>query len=79
MIRAVTVGKIPRQSIKKQRHHFATEVHILKAMTFPVVKYGCESWTVRKQSVKGLLLSNCGAGEDSRESLGQKGGQTSQS
>ena len=48
MIHAVTVGKIPRQSIKKQRHHFATEVHILKAMAFPVVKYGCESWTVSK-------------------------------
>ena len=48
MIHAVTVGKIPRQSIKKQRHHFATEVHILKTMACPVVKYGCESWTVRK-------------------------------
>ena len=48
MIHAVRVGKIPRQSIKKQRHHFATEVHILKAMAFPVVKYGSESWTVSK-------------------------------
>ena len=36
----------PRQCIKKQRHHFADKVHILKAMVFPVVMYGCESWTI---------------------------------
>ena len=34
--------------IKKQRHHFAEQVHILKAMVFPVVMYGCESWTIQK-------------------------------
>ena len=33
----------PRQHIKKQRHHFAEKVHILKAMVFPVVIYGFES------------------------------------
>ena len=41
----------PRQSIKKQRHHFAYKgpfMYIVKAMDFPVVKYGCESWTIRK-------------------------------
>ena len=37
-----------RQHIKKQRHHFATKVHIVKAMIFPVVMYGCKSWTVNK-------------------------------
>ena len=37
-----------RQHIKKQRHFFATKVHIVKAMVFPVVMYGCESWTVKK-------------------------------
>ena len=31
----------PRQCIKKQRHHFADKVHIVKAMVFPVVMYGC--------------------------------------
>ena len=38
----------PRQCIKKQRHHFVTKVHLVKAMVFPVVKYGCESWTIKK-------------------------------
>ena len=38
----------PRQIIQKQKHHFATKVHIVKAMVFPVVMYGCESWTVKK-------------------------------
>ena len=37
-----------RQHIKKQRHYFATEVHLVKAMVFPVVMYGCESWTIKK-------------------------------
>ena len=38
----------PRQHIKKQRHHFADKVHLVKAMVFPVVMYGCESWTIQK-------------------------------
>ena len=38
----------PRRSIKKQRHHFANKVCIIKAMVFPVVMYGCESWTIKK-------------------------------
>ena len=37
----------PRQHIKKQRHYFAI-VHLVKAMVFPVVMYGCESWTIKK-------------------------------
>ena len=40
-----------------------TEVHLVKAMVFPVVMYGCESWTVKK--AKELMLLNCGVGEDS--------------
>jgi len=39
---------IPRQHIKKQRHYFAYKVHIVKAMVFPVVMYGCESWAIEK-------------------------------
>ena len=35
----------PTQYIKKQKHYF---VHIVKAMVFPVVIYGCESWTIKK-------------------------------
>ena len=38
----------PRQHIKKQRHHFVNKVHLVKAMVFPVVMYGCEHWTIRK-------------------------------
>ena len=38
----------PRQHIKKQRHHFATKVRIIKAMVFLVVRYRCESWTIKK-------------------------------
>ena len=38
----------PRQHIKKQRHYFATEVRLVKAMVFPVAMYGCESWTIKK-------------------------------
>ena len=37
----------PRQHIKKQRHYFATKVCLVKAMVFPVVMYGCESWTIK--------------------------------
>ena len=33
----------PRQHIKKHRHYSATKVHLVKAMVFPVVMYGCES------------------------------------
>ena len=39
-------------------------VHLVKAMVFPVVKYGCESWTI-KLSAEELTLLNCGVGEDS--------------
>ena len=42
-----------------------TEVHLVKALVFPVVLYGCESWTKRKLSAKELMLLNCGVGEDS--------------
>ena len=34
--------------IKKQRHYFAKKVHLVKAMVFPLVMYGCESWTIKK-------------------------------
>ena len=54
-----------------------TNIHIVKIMAFPVVKYRCESWTIMKTETKELMLSNCGAGEDSWESLGQQGDQTS--
>ena len=42
-----------------------TKVHLIKAMVFPVVMYGCESWTVKKAECQKLMLLNCGVGEDS--------------
>ena len=42
-----------------------TKVCLVKAMVFPVVMYGCESWTIKKVSTKELMLLNCGVGEDS--------------
>ena len=38
----------PRQYIRKQRHYFADKVYLVKATAFPVVMYGCQSWTVKK-------------------------------
>ena len=40
-----------------------TNVHLVKPMVFPVVMYGCESWTVKK--AEELMRLNCGVGEDS--------------
>ena len=42
-----------------------TEVHLVKAMVFPVVMYGCESWTVKKAERRRIDGLNCGIGEDS--------------
>ena len=42
-----------------------TRVHIVKAMVFPVVMYGCKSWTIKKAECLNLMPSNCGVGEDS--------------
>ena len=44
----------PRQHIKKQRHYFANNVHLVKSMVFPIVN-----------SAEELMLLNCGVGEDS--------------
>ena len=41
------------------------KVHLLKAMVFPVVMYGCESWIIKKTEREELMLLNCGVGEDS--------------
>ena len=38
----------PRQYIKKQGHYFANKVSLVKTKVFPVVMYGCESWTIKK-------------------------------
>ena len=53
----------PRQHIQKQRHYFATKFHLVKAVVFPVVMYGCESWTVKKAEHR--RIDAFGVGEDS--------------
>ena len=42
-----------------------TQVHLVKAIVFPVVMYGCESWTVKKAEHRRIDALNCGVGEDS--------------
>ena len=39
--------------------------HLVKAMVFPVVMYGCGSWTVKKVDAEELMVLNCGVGQDS--------------
>ena len=53
----------PRQRIKKQRHYFADKGLQVEAMVFPVVMYGCETWTQLR--AEELMLLNCGVGEGS--------------
>ena len=54
-------------SILKSRYiTLLTKVQLVKAVVFPVVMYGCESWTINKAlHQKKLMLLNCGIGEDS--------------
>ena len=53
-------------SILKSRDvTLSTKIYLVKAMVFPVVIYGCESWTVKKPECQELMVLNCGVGEDS--------------
>ena len=66
-----------KSSILKSRDiTLPTKVHLVKAMVFLVVMYGCESWTIRKLSSKKLMLLNYDVGEDSCESLELQGDPT---
>jgi len=51
--------------LKSRDISLPTKVHLVKTMVFPVVMYGCESWTIKKLSTEELMLLNCGVGEDS--------------
>ena len=54
------------ESILKSRDiTLPTKVHLVNPMVFPVVMYGCESWTIRKLSTEELMFLNCGVGKDS--------------
>ena len=66
-------------SILRSRHiTLPTKVCLVKAMVFPVIMYGCESWTIKKAEHQRIDALNNGVGKDSSESLGLQD-QTSQS
>ena len=69
----------PDSILKSRDITLPTKLHIVKVMVFPVVMYGCESWTIKKAESKELMLLNCGVGEDSWESLQLQGDSTSPS
>ena len=48
--------------LKSANITLTTKVHVVKAMVFPVVMYGCESWTIRSLSAEELMLVNCSVG-----------------
>ena len=51
--------------LKSRDTTLPTKVHLVKAMVFPVVMYGCESWTIKKYEHRRIDTFNCGVGEDS--------------
>ena len=51
--------------LKSRDISLPTKVHLATAIVFPVVMYGCESWTIKKDEHKELMLLNCGVGENS--------------
>ena len=51
--------------IKSREIILPTQVHIVKAMVFPVVMDGCESWTIKTAEHQRIDAFNCGVGEDS--------------
>ena len=51
--------------LKSRDITFPTKVCLVKATVFPVVMYGCESWTIKKAEHRRMMLLNCGVGEDS--------------
>ena len=50
--------------LKNRAITLPTKFCLVKAMVFPVVMYGCESWTIKKLSIEELVLLNCGVGEE---------------
>ena len=58
------MSKIDR-ILKSRDITLPTKVRLVKAMVFPVVMYGCESWTIKKAECQRIEFLNCGVGEDS--------------
>ena len=63
--------------LKRRDTTLPTKVHLVKAIVFPVVMYGCESWTVKKAERQKIDAFEFDVGEDSWESLGLQGDPTS--
>ena len=63
--RHLLLGRKVISILKSRDITLPTKVHLVKAMVFPLVMYGCESWTVKKAELEELMLLNCGVGEDS--------------
>ena len=55
----------PDSILKGRDISLSTTVHLVKAIVFQVVIYGCESWTIKKAEHQRMMLLNCGVGEDS--------------
>ena len=55
----------PRQNIKNQRHDLLRKIHLVKAMVFPVVMYGCKIWTIKKAEHCKIDPFDCSIGENS--------------
>ena len=75
-----------RQHIEKQRHYFANKIRLVKAVGFPAVMYGCDSWTVKKPECQRIdafelwcwrrLLRVPWTARRSKQSIHPKGGQS---
>ena len=52
-------------ALKNRDITFLRKVHLVKATVFPVVIYGCETWTIKKAERRKIDAFNCGVGEDS--------------
>ena len=63
--RNLSILKSRGSNLKSRDITLPTKVGLVKAMVFPIVMYGCQSWTIKKADTKELMLLNCGVGEDS--------------
>ena len=63
--------------LSSRQHIMLTKVRLVKGMVFPIVTYGYESWTIKQAERQRIDAFECGAGEDSSESLGLQGNPTS--
>ena len=59
------LSRFVKAFLKSRDITLPTKVPLVKAMVFPVVMYGCDSWTVKKAENQRMMLLNCGVGEDS--------------